>query len=177
MKAKFYKREQKTEKKEYIENHFRKNKRMLAKSYIKSGMSKGMANQRAIVKLKAMIKEANHLKALTEYFESTNIDNFEFYIETNQGVSNYVYCLTKRSEVKDVEPEVKLSNVDKEGYINLDNLELLNFHIYCATVNRVFEEERADNSDYLYMLFRNVFIYCLFHESMNTFELLKKHIK
>jgi hypothetical protein len=157
----------------------RKIKKQTVKKYMKGGMTRGKATERVTKQIKDFKTEAKHHNNIALFFEKNNIEVLEFNIENiNKDNVKFLFNLPKKSIVEDVESDLKLSNIDKKGYINMNTLELINFHIFCASISVVFEEERAAKEvDYLRELYFRVFLECLLYHKHNTFNLLKAAIK
>ena len=157
----------------------RKLKKETIKRYREAGLTRGKATERVNQQIKDFKTELKHHNKIALYFEKNNIEVLEFYIETENGNNiTFLFNLPKKTIVEDVEADLKLSNIDKEKYINLNNLELLNLHIYCASISVVFEEERAKtDADYLREVYFRCFLECLLYYKHNTFSKLKEEIQ
>ena len=153
----------------------RKLKRQMIKAYKKRGITTGKATKFVEKRIKDMKEEVKHLKNIVNFFKKKDIRVLEFYIEAEEGNTTFRFDMETRQETE-LLPDIFLSNVDKDAYINMNDLELLDFHAYCASMSKVYEEEKAKNADYLCLVYVKVFLHCLFHEKLETFNLLKKHI-
>lgn len=153
----------------------RKLKKQIIKGYKNKGMTTGKATKLVEKRIKSMREEVRHLKDITAFFSKKDIKVLEFYIETEEGNTTFRFNIETRQET-DLLADIFLSNIDKDGYINMNDLDLMNFHAWAASMNKVYEEEKAKNSDYLCLVYVKVFLSSLFHEKMKTFDLLKKYI-
>lgn len=156
----------------------RKLKKETIKQYRKAGLSRLKATEKYNEDIKNFKQEIKHQNSIDDLFNSHKIKNIEFYIETENG--NNVSCVVNLNKMSYVEEEadLKLSNIDKKGYINLNNLDLINFDIFCASISVVFEEERSkEDAEYLKEIYLRVFIQCLLYYKHNTFSKLKEEIK
>ena len=162
------------------------NKRKATKKLIKHyttkfNMPKLEAIKRSKREVKLKIAELNHYKELNDFLELKNINNILFKFENSKGETKEdIFDLKNNKAVKDFNGVVDLVLTNKpknKTEINYLKLRIAEFHITCAAMSKVFEEDRIEESNYMFVVCITSFLNSLLNERMPTLKLFKEEVE
>jgi len=159
----------------------RKAIRKLSKHYNeKLNMPKKVAKTKAKKRVKEKVAELIHYEELHNFLEEKKINNILFCFVNSKGEKKErAFDLKNNKSLEDFQGVINLVLTNKpenENEINYSKLRLTDFHITCASMSKVFEEDKIDEVDYMLTVCLTSFLNSLLNDKMPTLKAFKNEV-
>ncbi len=155
----------------------RKLKKQTRKHLKEMGWTSGDAYQQSNKLVKEEISKLKYVTEFTNFLKKENLNVFKLICRTDSGISEVNFSVldlkTKidKSETSDI---ILTNKKENDNEIDIRYLRLPSHHISASMSNLVFEEDKADNADYLIQMMYHTFMFSIQDNNFKTLEYLKE---